>query len=275
LTRSLEPGRAARRDAAGRLLAPARIPCTLPEVFSRVKVGDAVHFDDGKIGGRVRAVDEATVTVEITQARPGGSRLAADKGINLPDTHLALPGLTAKDEADLEFVVRHADLVGLSFIDDPKDVHDLWDRLRRTSDRPIGVVLKVETRRGFERLPELLLAAMEGRPVGVMIARGDLAVECGFERLAEAQEEILWMCEAAHVPTIWATQVLETLARKGQATRAEITDAAMSGRAECVMLNKGPHVVTALKTLDDILRRMQQHQRKKQTLLRSLRISRL
>jgi len=79
-----------------------------------------------------------------------------------------------------------------------------------------------------------------------MIARGDLLVEIGYERLAEVQEEILWLCEAAHVPVIWATQVLEGLAQKGLPSRAEITDAAMGVRAECVMLNKGPHIIEAV-----------------------------
>ena len=103
-----------------------------------------------------------------------------------------------------------------------------------------------------------------------MIARGDLAVECGFERLAEVQEEILWLCEAAHVPVIWATQVLETLAKQGLPSRAEVTDAAMAHRAECVMLNKGPYVVQAVQALDDILRRMHGHQAKKTPMLREL-----
>jgi len=116
----------------------------------------------------------------------------------------------------------------------------------------------------------MLLAAMTMPSCGVMIARGDLAVECGFERLAEVQEEILWICEAAHMPVIWATQVLENLARTGRPSRAEITDAAMGVRADCVMLNKGPHIELAMHTLDDILRRMQEHQSKKRPLLRAL-----
>jgi pyruvate kinase len=119
-------------------------------------------------------------------------------------------------------------------------------------------------------LPDLLLAAMRSQSFGVMIARGDLAVECGYERLAEVQEEILWLCEAAHVPVIWATQVLETLAKSGMPSRAEITDAAMGERAECVMLNKGPHIVDAIRVLDNILQRMQAHQSKKQSMLRRL-----
>jgi pyruvate kinase len=92
--------------------------------------------------------------------------------------------------------------------------------------------------------------------------------------MAEVQEEILWMCEAAHVPVIWATQVLEQLTKKGVYARAEITDAAMSERAECVMLNKGPYVVHAVRTLDDILRRMEAHQEKKRSMMRPLKLAR-
>jgi pyruvate kinase len=86
-----------------------------------------------------------------------------------------------------------------------------------------------------------MLAGMPSPPLGIMVARGDLAVEVGFERLAEVQKEMLWLSEAAHVPVIWATQVLENLAQTGKPSRAEVTDAANSSRAECVMLNKGPH----------------------------------
>ena len=132
-------------------------------------------------------------------------------------------------------------------------------------------MLKIENVAAFENLPELLLTAMRSPSVGVMIARGDLAVEVGFERLAEVQEEIMWACEAAHVPVIWATQVLDTLARTGQPSRAEVTDAAMAERAECVMLNKGPHIADAISALDSILTRMQDHQDKKRSLLRRLR----
>lgn len=92
--------------------------------------------------------------------------------------------------------------------------------------------------------------------------------------MAEMQEEILWIAEAAHVPTIWATQVLDELAGEGTLTRAEITDAAMSARAEAVMLNKGPFIIDAIGTLDDILTRMKEHQSKKRSLFGALRMSR-
>jgi len=166
--------------------------------------------------------------------------------------------------------VHCADMIGLSFVQRPADVESLRSHLKQLGASQLGIVLKIETRRGFDNLPGLLLAAMKHQAAGVMIARGDLAVECGYERLAEVQEEILWACEAAHMPVIWATQVLDSLAKTGRPSRSEITDAAMGERAECVMLNKGPYIIDAMRTLDDILRRMQSHQSKKRPLLRAL-----
>ena len=248
----------------------AEVACTLPEVLQQVRNGERICFDDGRIAGVVARVAEAHVDVEITDAGPEGAKLAADKGINLPDSRLELPALTAKDLTDLAVAARHADMVGLSFAQSAADVRALRERLEALCAGHLGVVLKIETKRAFERLPEMLFAAMECGAAGVMIARGDLAVECGFERLAEVQEEILWACEAAHMPVVWATQVLETLAKTGRPSRAEITDAAMGERADCVMLNKGPHILEAMRSLDDILRRMQQNQSKKRPLLRAL-----
>jgi pyruvate kinase len=220
----------------------------------------------------VREVHDDRLVVEITEAGDRGANLGADKGINLPESDLRLAAITAKDLEDLAFVVEHADAVALSFVSRPEDVDLLEEHLRRLGAPEVGLVLKIETRRAFERLPDLLLASMRGRCAGVVIARGDLAVEIGWERLAEVQEEVLWICEAAHVPVIWATQVLEGLAKDGRPSRAEITDAAMGERAECVMLNKGPHLDLAVRALDDILSRMQTHQVKKRSMLRRLRV---
>lgn len=246
------------------------IACTLPEVFTQVCIGERICFDDGHIGGVIREILPDALIIEIVQAGPNGSRLAGDKGINLPDSQLDLPALTGKDIEDLTVIASDADLVGLSFVQRGSDVEALRERLDALGAQDTGLMLKIETRRAFENLPELLLGAMASRAAGVMIARGDLAVECGYERLAEVQEEILWAAEAAHMPVIWATQVLETLAKTGQPSRAEITDAAMGERAECVMLNKGPHILDAMRALDDILKRMQSHQKKKRSLLRAL-----
>jgi pyruvate kinase len=273
LTHDMAPGRGAESDAAGQQLHPARIGCTLPEAFQFVRKGERVCFDEGKIVGVAESVSDTEIRVRIQRTAPQGARLRADKGINFPDSKLELPALTAKDKADLDFIVRHADLVGLSFTNRPSDVAALIEQLHARAGEGLGIVLKIETQRGFASLPRVLLTAMRHERIGLMIARGDLAVECGYERLAEAQEEILWISEAAHCPAIWATQVLETLAKEGIPSRAEITDAAMGHRAECVMLNKGPHIEQALRVLDDILRRMEAHQSKKRAMLRALRLA--
>ncbi|OBF54840.1 pyruvate kinase [Mycobacterium sp. 852002-50816_SCH5313054-b] len=249
----------------------SRIGCTLPEAFDHAQPGDAVHFDDGKIGGRVLSVDHDVLTVRIDHPAQGEARLKAGKGVNMPDTDLPISAITDRDVADLSAVVELADLVDMSFVRTPADVERLLRELDRLGGGHLGIVLKIENRRAFEHLPQLLLTAMRRPRVGVMIARGDLAVECGYDRMAELQEEILWLCEAAHLPVIWATQVLEQLAKTGLPSRAEISDAAMSERAECVMLNKGPYLNDAVTLLDDIMRRMAEHYYKKNALLRPLR----
>jgi pyruvate kinase len=246
----------------------------MPEVFDDVLAGESIWFDDGKIGGVVEKVEETQVLVRVTHARLQGDKLRGDKGINLPETNLRIAAMTEKDKDDLSFIAQNADVVELSFANSSKDVEQLQELLNQSGSHLPALVLKIETRRGFENLPDMLLTAMRSPCIGVMIARGDLAVECGFERMAEVQEEILWLCEAAHVPVIWATQVLESLAKDGIPSRAEITDAAMGNRAECVMLNKGPHIDRAVKVLDDILRRMQAHHTKKRSMLRQLNFGR-
>lgn len=248
------------------------ISCTLPEVFSTAQTGQPIFFDDGKIEGRIREVHPGHIVVEILH--PGSvAKLGSAKGINLPKTDLGMGAITAKDRRDLDFIAEHADIVGLSFAHRPEDVLELRHELEARGKSGLGVILKIESRQGFDQLPLILLAALRHHPVGIMVARGDLAVEIGFERLAEVQEEILWLSEAAHIPVIWATQVLETLAKTGIPSRAEVTDAAMGVGAECVMLNKGEHIVEAVRFLDHVLHAMQAHHLKKRSMLRRLAVA--
>jgi pyruvate kinase len=240
-----------------------------------VAVGHRVLFDDGAVDGVVERIEGQDLHVRVRHTSRPVLNLRAEKGINLPDSALAIPALGADDREHLAFVARHADLVGLSFVRTPRDVRALHEALDALPRRDLGIVLKIETKAGFENLPRILLQAMRRPPLAVMIARGDLAVELGFERLAEVQEEILWLCEASHVPAIWATQVLDTLARTGVPSRAEVTDAAASVAAECVMLNKGAHLEEALRVLVDILHRMERHHYKKRSIFRRLRVSAL
>jgi pyruvate kinase len=256
---------------------PAQIGCSLSAVFTDARAGERIFFDDGKIAGIIRNVradkSDRRLEIKITHAAKGTAKLRAEKGINLPDTRLGISAITAKDREDLQFASQYGDLVSLSFVRRPEDVAELIEELDRLETTKFGIIIKIENRPAVEALPQILLTAMRWPELAVMVARGDLGVEIGFERMAEIQEEILWICEAAHVPVIWATQVLESLVKRGLPSRAEVTDAAMSGRAECVMLNKGPHISQALDFLCDVLARMKGHQTKKSALMRKLSVA--
>ncbi|KAL3630685.1 hypothetical protein CASFOL_023669 [Castilleja foliolosa] len=230
------------------------ITCPCGYLFDSVKPGDPIAFDDGKIWGVVKGTSISEVIVMITHAGLKGTKLGSEKSINIPESDIRYEGLTSKDLMDLDFVAAHADMVGVSFIRAVNDIVILRQELEKRKVTKLGVVLKIETRGGFEKLPLLLLEAMRSsNPLGVMIARGDLAVECGWEKLADIQDEIVSICSASHVPVILATQVLETLVKTGVPSRAEITDAANGRSTSCVMLNKGKHIVKAVSTLDTIL----------------------
>ena len=238
---------------------------SFPEIVDLLTPDAEVWIDDGKIGARVVSRSEGAAELEIFAARAKGVRLKLEKGLNFPSTELDLSPLTQKDVVDLDFIAMHADLVGYSFVQRVSDVELLQDHLarRRRGLPPQPLVLKIETPLAVRNLPQLIIQSAKRNPTAVMIARGDLAVELGFARLSEIQEELLWLCEAAHAPVIWATQVLDQYVKEGLFSRAETTDAAMAQRADCVMLNKGPYVVEAVGLLRDILARMDRHHVKK------------
>jgi pyruvate kinase len=240
---------------------PIAFSLNFPELVDQLAIGAEVFIDDGKAAARVVSKSSGRAEIEVYAAREKGVRLKPGKGVNFPSTELDLPPLTSKDFRDLDFIAEHADLVGFSFVQRVDDVELLQDHLvARAPDRePHGLILKIETPLAVRNLPRLILQSAAHNPTAVMIARGDLAVELGFARLTEMQEEILWLCEAAHTPVVWATQVLDTYVRDGVASRAEMTDAAMAQGAECVMLNKGPYLAEAVAFLRDVLARMDRH----------------
>ena len=234
---------------------PIEATLSYPELLDHLSAEAEVWINDGKIGARVTKKTGRHATLNVFSAREKGERLKPEKGVNFPGVEVNIPALTKEDIANLDFVAAHADIVGYSFVQTPQDVRGLAQELvERCTSRPVpALMLKIETPLAVRNLPRLIVQAGGLMPVAVMIARGDLAVEIGLERLSEMQEEILWLCEAAHVPVVWATQVLDSLVKDGTASRAETTDAAMGQRAECVMLNKGPHLVDAVAFLDRIL----------------------
>jgi pyruvate kinase len=251
------------------------VGCSLSGTARAPERRDSVYIDDGQTR---RPRDFARHTrVQCSRSfrrRLKGRKIRSDKGINFPETDFQVASLTEKDRRDLRFVAQHADMIGYSFVQTEGDVRALLEELAQlvpSQRTPPALVLKIETKKAVSNLPLLIVRAMGKLPTGVMIARGDLAMSrLASTRIAEMQEEILWLCEAAHVPVIWATQVLEGMAKQGVPTRAEATDAAMAARAECVMLNKGPRIIDAVKMLATLLSRMHGHQYKKTPQLRVL-----
>jgi pyruvate kinase len=246
--------------------------CDEPDVIKQLIPGHRVLFDDGIIESIVIAVENGIAKIKITRISGKKPLIKARKGINFPDTKLTLPALTARDISLIPFICKNADLVGYSFVRDLFCVKTLQDALAGHKKKP-HIIIKIETPEAVKNFPSLLIQGMQDEVFGVMIARGDLAVEIGFERLSEIQEEILWISEAAHVPVIWATQVMETLNKSGIATRAEVTDASYAAMAECVMLNKGDYIMEVMRSLSDILERSGRHHIKKRYTFRPMQIA--
>lgn len=259
-----------------RLVEHSRIPearvkaiaCQESGIVAQLKTGAQVAIDDGKYVGEIVRKGGAC-WIRLTRVHGSKPRIEDDKGINFPHAKLTIPLLTARDRELLPFIARHADLMGCSFIRTPADVAALRAVLGKFPRQP-DLILKIETPEAVLHLPDLLLEAMQDRSCGVMIARGDLAVELGFTHLGDAQDKLLWLCEAAHVPVVWATQVLESLNKTGLATRSEITDAAQAFKAECIMLNKGGYLLETIATLQEVMRETDGQRRKKRYTLAPL-----
>jgi pyruvate kinase len=248
------------------------LSCEEKGLIGLLKDKSRILFDDGLIEAVVVGPPNKQAHIRVVRVSDRKQELRSGKGMNFPGTQLDMPSLTGFDISVLPFIAKHADLVGYSFIRTPADLRLLQKQLSVYPNRP-KIIIKVETPESVAHLPYLILQGMHEEHFGVMIARGDLAVEIGFERMSEIQEEILWICEAAHVPVIWATQVLETLNKSGLATRSEVTDAYSAAHAECVLVNKGTYVIDVLRTLKDILQRSGGHHVKKRYTFRSMQIA--
>lgn len=247
------------------------ISCFENGVIPKLNEGERIIIDDGKFEGIVKRKN-GKLFLRITRISSKKPFLKKEKGLNLPDSNLDLLAITDADLKSIPFIADHADLVGCSFLRNTADLKLIKETFKKQHRQP-KLILKIETPEAVVNLPSLLLEAMTEKSFGVMIARGDLAVEIGFERLSEIQDEILWICEAAHTPVIWATQVLETFSKTGVATRSEITDAAHAVKAECVMLNKGDYIIETIKLLKNILNKSVSHRYKKRYTMRPLNIA--
>ncbi|WP_413299426.1 pyruvate kinase [Bacillus sp. 1P10SD] len=236
--------------------APAGVPVTLEKAFRNVRIDDRIFIDDGKISGIVRQVTNEYIEIEVQIPEGKAYRIKEGKGLNLPDSLLSLnvPALTEKDISDLAFITKYADILGVSFVHSPLDLKKLRDELRKYEAPHLGVVAKIETKDAVHHIARIILDGLQFDRFGIMIARGDLAVEVGPENLPFVQEEVFAICSAAYVPIILATGVLERLTKKGIPSRSEMTDVFLARRANCIMLNKGTYILNALDMLTKVLR---------------------
>lgn len=252
------------------------VGCSVPQIFQSLTIGDKVLIDDGAVETEVSSIELDAALLRVKRVKGKSKHIKAEKGLNFPGVYFDIDILTEKDREDIEFACQHADVIGCSFIRTPEDIAAIQAELGRVlgdKANEMPLMAKIETVQAVNHLPEIIFTAASNNPFSVMIARGDLAVETGYIRLAEIQQQIMWFCEAADVPVVWGTEVLANMIDTGIPSRAEVTDAAEGGRTECVMLNKGTYIVETVSTLDEILKTMREHQFKKTPKLRALSIA--
>lgn len=226
----------------------------LPKALANVKCGDRVFIDDGKVMAKVVTTQTDYIEAKFIRSHKDLVILETEKGLNLPDslTYLNLPAFTQHDLECLPIICELADMIGLSYVHQPRDIQKLRDQIEHLTSKKIGIVAKIETKASFHHLAKILLEGLDLDSFGIMIARGDLAVEMGFEQLAILQDWIRILCDAAHIPVIWATGVLEKMAKKGIPARTEITDLFIGLSADCIMLNKGRYIVDAVHLIEQV-----------------------
>lgn len=231
------------------------------DLSKKVKAGERLYMYDGKVRTTVLSTDEATATVHVRVENDGF--VLQRKGINLPDTDFGGDILTPKDLKDIEFgVTQDYDYVALSFVQSASDIKLLKDMLREKGSE-VKVIAKVETPAAIadENLEEIVKVSD-----GVMVARGDLAVEASPEVVPIVQRKILALCQKHGRISIVATQMLMSMVDAPEPTRAEVSDiatAVISG-ADCLMLSEesamGNYPIEAIATMKRVIMYTQEHE---------------
>jgi pyruvate kinase len=206
------------------------ITISYPEILDSLKVGEYVYFADGTIRTKVTKKNKKTVECEVVVA----GILTSKKGINFPNSKLKIDTITPKDKKDLRFGAKNGvDIVALSFVAHKKDILIARDILEQEGADPL-IFPKIEKPEAMENLESIL-----EHSDGVMVARGDLGVELGLDKVASAQKFIIDMANKMSKPSIVATQMLTSMINSPYPTRAEVSDisnAVLDG-ADAVMLS--------------------------------------
>jgi pyruvate kinase len=216
-----------------------------------VEVGDAILIDDGRIELKVLSTNSKD---SITAKVVNGGKISNNKGVNLPDTKTTVPALTEKDKKDLKFAMNiGANWIALSFVRSPEDVLNLKKIVGNKSSY-MKVMAKIEKPEALKVIDDIIKASD-----GVMIARGDLAVEVPQERMPLIQKDIIKKCIKFAKPVVVATQMMDSMIEHPNPTRAEITDVANAviDGADAVMLSgetsMGKHPVRTIEIMEKIL----------------------
>jgi pyruvate kinase len=243
-------GSTPKKSTKGRLAVPISAEIAM-SVTSSTRVGNRVLFDDGKIATRVTELSppEMVVVVEV------GGTLTNNKGMNLPGTPLTIPCLTDKDLVDLEFGLEMGvDAVAISFVRSAEDIEDLRSRMKKKTDHPPLIIAKIEREEAVLNMDSIIEVTD-----GLLVARGDMAVEIGAERVPTVQKKLIHACNQLGVPVITATQMLESMISAPTPTRAEASDVANAvfDGTDAVMLSaesaSGQYPVVSVETMARII----------------------
>jgi len=224
------------------------IPCQYKDLLKDLTPGDRILMDDGRLELTVEASSRELARVRVIV----GGTLSDNKGINLPGVSLSTPALTDKDKADLEFGVGlGVDYVALSFVRSAQDVQ----QARQLAGNAIPLIAKIEKPEAIEAFDQILT-----RVDGVMVARGDLGVEIGAERVPMLQKEIIEKTNAQGKLIITATEMLDSMRFQPRPTRAEVSDVANAvlDGSDAVMLSgetaSGDYPIRAVETMARIIK---------------------
>lgn len=188
------------------------------DVIHSLKAGDRILLNDGKIEMQVEKVNADSIEAIVVR----GTEIWSRRGFNLPDTEVATSVLTAKDRGDLEYVLtKNPDFVAISFVQKPEDVFETREFIKARTSHPVKIIAKIERPQAVEKIEAIVDAAD-----GIMIARGDLAVEVPFEKVPAISRRIVRLCRERNKPVIMATQMLGSMVSSDFPTRAEISDIA-------------------------------------------------
>ena len=204
---------------------------TTPEIIHDLNEGEPVFIDDGNVRLFIESIQDGDLHCRVTQ----GGKISNHKGVNLPLSNISVSAITEKDKEDVQTAIEYGvDYIALSFVSVAEDVKELREIIHASKSPHIGIISKIERRSAVENVIEIA----EVSDI-VMVARGDLGVEVGLEKVPEIQKRTIRECNRLSTPVIVATQMLESMVTKPTATRAEVSDIANAiyDRCDSVMLS--------------------------------------